>query len=880
MNSKLNVLWCHDLALLRAASTFKGVLWNIDKVMVVSKFMADQYKEIYGTEDDLLWTTRNGVDLKAFAGLDNLKRDRKKLIFAGRPERGLDVLLGSILPKLLKADPQLRLHIAGYDNTVAHMVDFYSQIGRMIDSFGDRIVWLGHLTKAELYKHYATAGVYVYPTPSPTAPNFMEVSCISAMEAMAAGLPIVTSNRGALSETVGHGILIDGDPTSEQYQKEFIENTLSVINDDSMFRTLSSLGLSKSKSLDWSDVAKEWSEGFEQAIYERNDSPARLAHHFVKRSDIMAAKELIKREIDKEPVTISERDQLRELKARIEKDWYFIDDPQTFRTHYEKIGIGHTDVFDYVPNEPRFQQLEGWLRDRPEIKRILDYGCAHGGYAVNMCNRVGREWIGVDVDQYSVDWCEKNRKERGKYPDNMKFLQGDHTIDLSAEEKFDCVLAMEVLEHVVDPVAVVDSLERWVAPGGKIFITVPYGPWEYMSYDNYPHRCHIWEFDIHDLRDFFGKKKGVSIWTFPHSICPELNTPIGWYIIEYSPDGAPTGKIDMDRKLAFQRPRQTVSATLIAGPNSEDQLDWCLKSLKHVADEIVIADTGMSEEAKAIAIKHKATVVKGTNPLDPSPDIGFETPRNEALAAARMDWVLWIDTDEKLIEPQNLLKYLRQNSHNGYSIRQYHFACDTTFKPDMPVRLFRRTPYQGKTMRFFGMIHEHPELGLNDGPGPTIVLSDVHIPHTGYLIESGRRLRFQRNYPLLMKDISKYPERVLQKHFIMRDNMLLCGYELGQNGGRVTNEIISKCHETIDLYRKHFLGKGGYMNVDSIQYYSQACKILGEGAEVAFQITAGKDQVDTNGGATIVRFANSDDLEKEIAWRTKEAMAPFINKYW
>lgn len=880
MNSKLNVLWCHDLALLRAAQTFKGTLWNVDKVMVVSRMMANQYKEVYGADDDLLWVTRNGIDLKAFEGMEGLPRDRKKLMYCARPERGLDVLLKGIFPKLLQHDPEFKLYLAAYDNTVAHMVDFYQEIARLIETFGDRVVFLGSLTKAELYRHYATAGAYVYPTPGAVMPNFEEVSCISAMEAMAAGLPMVTSERGALPETLGtsSGVLIPGNPLSEEYQQEFVNAVLDLARNDIFWRQKSQLGRDRAASLDWSQVAREWADGFEQEIYSRNNSPSRLASHFVKRSDIMAAKHLIEKEIGPDSVStlpINEIENLQAVKARIDKDWYFIDDPATFRTHYEKIGVGHTDVFEIVPQEPRFQQLEGWLRQHPELGRILDYGCAHGGYAVNLCNRVGRKWVGVDVDQYSIDWCNKNRDTRGKNPQSMKFIQGDHTVDLSAEEPFDCVLAMEVLEHVPDPVAIIDSLERWVKPGGKMFITVPYGPWEYMSYDNYPHRCHIWEFDMHDLRDMLGEKKEVAIWTMPHSICPELNQPIGWYIIEYTASGAPTGKIDMERKLKLQRPRQTVSATIIAGPTADETLHWCLKTLRHVADEIIIGDTGMSDLGRAIAEGHGARIVPASNPLVE----GFETPRNQALTHARMDWILWIDTDEKLIEPQNMLKYLRQNSFHGYSIRQHHFACDTTFKPDMPVRLFRNKPYQGKMMRFYGMIHEHPELALNEGPGPTIILSDVHIPHTGYLIESGRRLRFQRNYPLLQADIAKYPDRLLQKHFIMRDNMLICMYELQQNGGRITPDVVRRCEETIELWRKHFRGKAGYMNVDSIQYYSQAVKILGGGAEVAFQVTAGKDNVDP-GQPMVVCFANAEDLQPEMEWRSKEAIAPFVSKWW
>src|SRR5438445_445084 len=98
LNSKLNVLWCHDLASARDAGELRGVLWNIDRIVVLSKFMAEQYKQVIGPLDDALWISRNGIDLKMFEGLQELPRNRKTIICAARPERGIDVLLGAILP--------------------------------------------------------------------------------------------------------------------------------------------------------------------------------------------------------------------------------------------------------------------------------------------------------------------------------------------------------------------------------------------------------------------------------------------------------------------------------------------------------------------------------------------------------------------------------------------------------------------------------------------------------------------------------------------------------------------------------------------------------------------------------------------------------------
>ena len=194
----------------------------------------------------------------------------------------------------------------------------------------------------------------------------------------------------------------------------------------------------------------------------------------------------------------------------------------------------------------------------------------------------------------------------------------------------------------------------------------------------------------------------------------------------------------------------------------------------------------------------------------------------------------------------------------------------------MPVRLFRNAPIDGIPMQFYGMIHEHPERGLNKGPGPIIVLADAHIAHVGYLTESVRQKRFWRNYPLLQRDIEKYPERLLQKHFICRDNMLLAGYRLAQGAGQNDAEIVRLCNETVDLYRKYFLGKPGYVNVDSIQYYSQALQLLGIGVDVTFDIAAGRDGHGAKMNGSSLRFANQEDLMAEINWRAEQAVKPFL----
>ena len=109
--------------------------------------------------------------------------------------------------------------------------------------------------------------------------------------------------------------------------------------------------------------------------------------------------------------------------------------------------------------------------------------------------------------------------------------------------------------------------------------------------------------------------------------------------------------------------------------------------------------------------------------------------------------------------------------------------------------------------------------------------------------------------------------------------MILVMYEMQQNGNQVTENIKAKCRETIEIYQKYFLGKAGFLEVDTIQYYSNAVSLLGEGFDMALQIKADKTEAKPN-GVERIRFLNIEDAEKEIMARARKEITPFIAKVW
>lgn len=96
-------------------------------------------------------------------------------------------------------------------------------------------------------------------------------NCITAMEAQAAGMRIVTSDLAALSETVGdRGTLLEGSWLDPEYQDRFVEAVVDamLVTDDSDRRR--SMAYAR-ENFSWDGVAAEWEGLFEQLLVDKRD---------------------------------------------------------------------------------------------------------------------------------------------------------------------------------------------------------------------------------------------------------------------------------------------------------------------------------------------------------------------------------------------------------------------------------------------------------------------------------------------------------------------------------------------------------------------------------------------------------------------------------
>jgi glycosyltransferase involved in cell wall biosynthesis len=150
-------------------------------------------------------TVHNGIDLKPYETGTPVSReslgfaeDDFVLAFSGRltPEKGIMELIEAML--LLRDQPNIKLLVMGssfYENADKDNPFIYELKARA-QQLGDRIRFTGYI-KHELIPNYlAAADTAVIPS------TWQEPFGLTVVEAMAAGLPIITTDRGGIPEIV------------------------------------------------------------------------------------------------------------------------------------------------------------------------------------------------------------------------------------------------------------------------------------------------------------------------------------------------------------------------------------------------------------------------------------------------------------------------------------------------------------------------------------------------------------------------------------------------------------------------------------------------------------------------------------------------------
>ena len=182
--------------------------------------------------------------------------------------------------------------------------------------------------------------------------------------------------------------------------------------------------------------------------------------------------------------------------------------------------------------------------------------------------------------------------------------------------------------------------------------------------------------------------------------------------------------------------------------NEEATIAQCLKSVHTAVDEMIIVDTGSTDQTITLCEAYGATVLHYEWNQD------FAAARNFGIAHATGDWILWMDADEVVdAEDGNKLKQAIQTEEYDFlSIHLINYFGERVHPNETyhiaHTRLFRN----GKGYQFVGAIHETLDIqGHSAFP-----MKDIRIHHYGYTTPQVQiKKKFERNVSMLEEELKK-----------------------------------------------------------------------------------------------------------------------------
>ena len=884
--AKLRIFWTQDL-LIDAGQI--GQLAGIDTTVFVSQYHREQWCNLQPLLRPTAWVTRNPIAEADVDAIPAVRKLPKRLIHISRPERGLDGVM-ALWPAIRQAHPDATIAICRYSSMYdkggwgAVCANYDQQLQALNAKVGG-IVFLGELNKTDLYAEIAQSVAMLYPT---TQENFAETNCVAVTEAQACGTPVIAARRGALPETLaeGAGVLIDGDvltdaAVQEQYLAAVGEIFDAHLNPDETFDRYARMqqrGRMQAFRAYGDNVAADWEAMLLETFQARFDGNKLAILRQLLHWDNHAAAQILAAEIidsyslltmgdtedgnafDGIPVglipALDEAREAYELCGRVLRQeeqtaehyaQYAIQDPAGEARENGRMHM----AADRIAKHLAALRAKGQLRDRAGAERparILDVSCGNGSMVLCLAERLPADTVLHGVD-YSAGVIALARKATDHLGRRVRFWQiTDSNSDLPTimatkgeGEPYDAVFCGEFIEHIERPWTLLDALESVVQPEGLVVLTTPSGPFGELLQRGVPRqRGHVHAFTVRDITTMCADKRAFG-WHFIDIGRSPRGTSCGYWLFGFQPGGGAAQPIDYAAAILTERPYQRLNAAMIV----KDGAEWlrkCLDTLYGVVDQVRIVDFGSTDGSIELAESLGAEVICAEWPDD------FSAARNLSLDFAQGDaeWVLWIDADEHLQRPERLRHYIVDGGlFAGYVVRQVHLCADQPGFDDKPVRLFRT----GKGVRFYGVVHEQPEMAINEGITPALDQQDVRIIHFGYEDEGVRRRKMkERNLPLLMKEImgqGTHPPRKLAWVLYLRDCANLATWEIERASGKRTRAAQVLAQRAVGVYLQQGLDDpSAPLHEIAWPFYQQALTILGQGVEVAWTFAAAPGRLD------------------------------------
>ena len=222
----------------------KFVAKRLKKIVVPSNSSMDDIKDEFRVDKNKMERVMNGIDLNVFYPDSKIQKIPFKLVTvasADVPLKGLDYLLKA-LSDLAEVYSDISLSIIGEQKKGGHTERLIKKL-----NLEKRVNFFSNLTQEDLRKTYCEAELAIIP-------SLYEGFGFAAIEAMACGVPLISSSGGALPEVIKDtGIIIP-----PKNAKEIYNSVDFLLSSPKSAKELAEKGLQRANSkFSWTAIAKQ-----------------------------------------------------------------------------------------------------------------------------------------------------------------------------------------------------------------------------------------------------------------------------------------------------------------------------------------------------------------------------------------------------------------------------------------------------------------------------------------------------------------------------------------------------------------------------------------------------------------------------------------------
>ena len=260
---KINVLWMQHFVNQKEAKNLgsKDYVNKIDHIVFNSNWNFEKFVYQFKVPEDKSIVIKNAIETIEF---EEKPKDKINLIYHTTPWRGLGHLL-----KVFKDLNLENVELNVCSSTKIYGKKFDGVLGKEYEKLFDEckktknVNFFGFVENNKIIELLKKTHIYAYPSVWP------ETSCISAIEAMAAGCEVVTTNLGALYETCSpFGTFVGFDRNFENLEKKYkkiLTNSIKKFWSTENQKKLKLQHQTINILYSWNTRANEWKYFFDEA---------------------------------------------------------------------------------------------------------------------------------------------------------------------------------------------------------------------------------------------------------------------------------------------------------------------------------------------------------------------------------------------------------------------------------------------------------------------------------------------------------------------------------------------------------------------------------------------------------------------------------------